>query len=67
MIVKKEARYNLIEGIDIHILSNDENHFIEIYNDKKDTSVSMSIDTADLQGLADFFNEYLGVITNASH
>lgn len=59
MIVKNNARYNLIEGIDIHILSNDENHFIEIYNDKKDTSVSMSIGTADLQGLADFIYDYL--------
>lgn len=60
MIVKKEGRYNKIEGLDIEIFSNDESHNISIYNDKKDTSVSFSIHSADLKDLAEFFSDYVG-------
>ena len=59
MIVKKEGRYNKIEGLDIEIFSNDESHNISIYNDKKDTSVSFSIHSADLKDLAEFFTNYV--------
>lgn len=59
MIVKKEGRYNLIEGIDVEIFSNDESHCVIIYNDKRDTSVSFSVHTADLKDLAEFFTNYL--------
>lgn len=59
MIVKKEGRYNKIEGIDVEIFSNDESHHVSIYNDKKDTSVSFSVHTADLKNLADFLNKHL--------
>lgn len=59
MIVKKEGRFNKIEGIDVEIFSNDESHHVSIYNDKKDTSVSFSVHTADLKHLAAFFTSYL--------
>lgn len=58
MIVKKQARFNLIEGIDVEIFSNDESHHISIYNDKKDTSVSFSVHSADLVDLAEFLTNY---------
>lgn len=58
MIVKKQARFNLIEGIDVEIFSNDESHHISIYNDKKDTSVSFSVHSADLADLAEFLTNY---------
>ena len=60
MIVKKEGRYNKIEGIDVEIFSNDKSHHVSIYNDKKDTSVSFSVHTADLKDLAEFFSNYIG-------
>lgn len=60
MIVKKEGRFNKIEGIDVEIFSNDESHHVSIYNDKKDTSVSFSINHADLKELAEFFSDYAG-------
>lgn len=60
MIVKKEGRFNKIEGIDVEIFSNDESHHVSIYNDKKNTSVSFSIRSADLKDLAEFFSNYIG-------
>lgn len=60
MIVKKEGRFNKIEGIDVEIFSNDESHHVSIYNDKKDTSVSFNIHHADLKALAEFFSDYAG-------
>lgn len=59
MIVKKEALFNKIEGIDVEIFSNDESNYISIYNDKKDTNVSFSVHTADLKELAEFILQYL--------
>ena len=59
MLVKKEGRYNKIEGLDIEIFSNDESHYVIIYNDKGDTSVSFRVHSADLKDLAEFFNNYL--------
>ena len=59
MLVKKEGRYNKIEGLDIEIFSNDESHYVIIYNYKGDTSVSFRIHSADLKDLAEFFNNYL--------
>lgn len=59
MIVKKEGRFNKIEGLDIEIFSNDESHYVIIYNDKGDTSVSFRVHSADLKDLAEFFNNYL--------
>jgi hypothetical protein len=58
MLVKKEGRYNLIEGLDIEIFSNDESHYILIHNDKTGTHTSLSIHTADLQDLGQFFIDY---------
>lgn len=59
MLVKKEGRFNKIEGLDIEIFSNDESHYVIIYNDKGDTSVSFRVHSADLKDLAEFFNNYL--------
>ena len=59
MIVKKEGRYDLAEGIDVEIFSNYNDHHVSVYNDKKDTSVSFTTDNNGLKGLADFINRYL--------
>ena len=59
MFVKKEGRFNKIKGIDIEIFSNDESHYIIIYNDKGETKGSFSIHSADLKDLAEFFNNHL--------
>ena len=59
MLVKKEGRYNKIEGIDVEIFSNDESHYVIIYNDKGDTSVSFRVHSADLKDLGQFFIDYV--------
>lgn len=59
MIVKKEGRYTLVEGVDVEIFSDYNYHHISIYNDKKETSVSFSTDSNSLKGLADFIVKYL--------
>lgn len=58
MIVKKEGRFNKIKGIDIEIFSNDESHYIIIYNDKGETKGSFSIHSADLKDLGQFLTDY---------
>jgi hypothetical protein len=60
MIVKKEGRYTLVEGVDIEIFSDYNYHHVSIYNDKKETSVSFSTDSNGLKGMADFIYKHLG-------
>jgi hypothetical protein len=60
MIVKKEGRYTLVEGVDIEIFSDYNYHHVSIYNDKKETSVSFSTDSNGLKEMADFIYKHLG-------
>jgi len=64
MFVKKEGRYDLAKDIDVEIFSDHNYHHVSIYNDKKDTSVSFSIDNNGLKGFADFIYKHLGKSTN---
>lgn len=49
--------FNHIYGVYMGIVSNNNLHHIALYNDKRDSSVSITLDNTGLKLLADFLNE----------
>jgi hypothetical protein len=59
MIVKNESKHYIDKtyGIYMEIFSNDDLHHISVYNDKKESNVSFSVDNEGMKRLADFLNK----------
>jgi hypothetical protein len=62
MIVKNESKHYIDKtyGIYIEIFSNDDIHHISVYNDKKESNVSFSVNNEGIKRLADFIYETIG-------
>lgn len=62
MIVKNESKHYIDKtyGIYMEIFSNDDLHHISVYNDKKESNVSFSVDNEGIKRLADFLYKTIG-------
>lgn len=62
MIVKKESKHYIDKnyGIYMEIFSNDDLHHVSLYNDKRESSVSFSVNNDEIKALADFIYNTIG-------
>ena len=62
MIVKEESKHYIDKnhGIYMEIFSNHDLHHISVYNDKRESSVSFSVDNDGIKALADFIHQSIG-------
>ena len=54
------TQFKINNNIDVHITSNGNWHYVSIYNDFTDKSVSYQCGTKELKGLADFIYNTIG-------